>query len=72
MRVGNALTESLFDSSQQQVAGVNTADPDAYDLYLQARKASATFSFAVGVAFAAFVMLPFSIKYLQGFMSDIV
>jgi TolB-like protein/tetratricopeptide (TPR) repeat protein len=46
VRVGNALTESLFDSSQQQVAGVNTADPDAYDLYLQARKASATFSFA--------------------------
>lgn len=46
VRVGNALTESLLDSGEQQVAGVNTTDPDAYDLYLQARKASATFSFA--------------------------
>jgi len=46
IRVGNALTESLLDSGERQVAGVNTADPDAYDLYLQARKASATFSFA--------------------------
>ncbi len=45
-RVGNSLSESLLDSSERQLAGVNTADPDAYDLYLQARKASATFSFA--------------------------
>jgi len=33
---------------------------------------AATVSFALGVAFAAVVMLPFSIKYLQGFMGDIV
>lgn len=31
-----------------------------------------TISFALGVTFAALIMLPFSIKYLQGFLSDIV
>ena len=31
----------------------------------------ATVSFALGVAFAGLVMLPFSMRYLQGFMSDI-
>ena len=40
--------------------------------YLYFLLPGATFSFALGVSFAAFVMLPFSIKYLQGFMSDIV
>jgi sec-independent protein translocase protein TatC len=40
--------------------------------YLYFLLPGATLSFALGVAFAAFVMLPFSIKYLQGFMSDIV
>jgi sec-independent protein translocase protein TatC len=33
---------------------------------------AATVSFAVGVAFAAVVMLPFTIRYLQGFLGDIV
>jgi sec-independent protein translocase protein TatC len=32
----------------------------------------ATVSFALGVAFAGLVMLPFSIRYLQGFMSDLI
>ena len=46
-RVGAALSASLLGADgERQLAGVNTADPDAYDLYLQARKASATFSFA--------------------------
>jgi len=29
-------------------------------------------SFAIGVAFAAFVMLPFAVNYLKGFLSDLV
>jgi sec-independent protein translocase protein TatC len=32
----------------------------------------ASLFFASGVAFASLVMLPFSIKYLQGFLSDII
>jgi sec-independent protein translocase protein TatC len=40
--------------------------------YLVILLPGATVSFAVGVLFAAFVMLPFAIKYLQGFMSDII
>ena len=39
--------------------------------YLYIVVPGATISFAVGVAFAGLVMLPFSIRYLQGFMSDV-
>jgi len=39
--------------------------------YLYIMVPGATVSFALGVAFAGLVMLPFSIRYLQGFMSDI-
>ena len=39
--------------------------------YLYIIVPGATVSFALGVAFAGLVMLPFSIRYLQGFMSDI-
>ena len=44
-KVGYALTESLLGADEAPVAGVDTADPDAYDLYLQARKARATYSY---------------------------
>jgi TolB-like protein/Flp pilus assembly protein TadD len=44
-KVGYALTESLLGAEEAPVAGVDTADPDAYDLYLQAREAGATFSY---------------------------
>ena len=44
-RVGYALTRSLLGAEETRVAGVDTADPDAYDLYLQARKARATYSY---------------------------
>jgi TolB-like protein/tetratricopeptide (TPR) repeat protein len=45
-KVGVALSTSLLgDGSSNVFAGVNTADPDAYDLYLQARKARQTFSY---------------------------
>lgn len=40
--------------------------------YLYFLLPSATLSFALGVLFAALVMLPFAIAYLKGFMSDIV
>ncbi|MFQ6014942.1 MAG: twin-arginine translocase subunit TatC [Anaerolineae bacterium] len=40
--------------------------------YLYILVPSGTLLFAVGVAFASFIMLPFSIKYLQGFLGDIV
>lgn len=40
--------------------------------YLYYLLPAATLSFAVGVLFAALVMLPFAIAYLKGFMSDIV
>lgn len=40
--------------------------------YLYYLLPGATLSFAVGVLFAALVMLPFAIAYLKGFMSDIV
>ena len=45
-KVGFALTQSLLGPDDAQVAGVTTADPDAYDLYLQARKARLTYSYA--------------------------
>ncbi len=44
-KVGYALTQSLLGPDEAPVAGVDTADPDAYDLYLQARKARATYSY---------------------------
>jgi sec-independent protein translocase protein TatC len=40
--------------------------------YLYVLIPGATVSFALGVAFAGLVMLPFSIQYLQGFMSDLI
>ncbi len=40
--------------------------------YLYILIPGATVSFALGVAFAGLVMLPFSIQYLQGFMSDLI
>jgi len=39
--------------------------------YLYIIVPGATVSFALGVAFAGLVMLPFSIRYLQGFMPDV-
>jgi TolB-like protein/Tfp pilus assembly protein PilF len=45
-KVGSALSASLLgDAAEPQLAGVTTADPDAYDLYLQARKARAKYSY---------------------------
>ncbi len=45
-KVGNSLTASLLGEERASyVASVATADPDAYDLYLQARKAHATYSY---------------------------
>ena len=44
--VGKSLTASLLgEETDVQLAGVTTADPDAYDLYLQARKARAKYSY---------------------------
>jgi TolB-like protein/Tfp pilus assembly protein PilF len=45
-RVGNALSASLLgEESEVSLAGITTADPDAYDLYLQAREARAKYSY---------------------------
>jgi TolB-like protein/Flp pilus assembly protein TadD len=45
-KVGSALSASLLgDDAETQLAGVTTFDTDAYDLYLQARKAHAQFSY---------------------------
>ena len=45
-KVGSALSASLLgEESEVSLAGVTTADPDAYDLYLQARKARAKYSY---------------------------
>jgi len=44
-RVGFALSESLLGSAYQPRGGVGTSNADAYDLYLQARKESQTFSY---------------------------
>jgi len=45
--VGKALSMSLLGTTEPapRVAGFTTADPDAYDLYLQARKERATYSY---------------------------
>lgn len=40
--------------------------------YLRVIVPGATILFAMGVAFASFVMLPFTIKYLQNFLADII
>jgi TolB-like protein/Tfp pilus assembly protein PilF len=44
-KVGFALSESLLGASGSAVAGIQTSSPDAYDLYLQARKERATYSY---------------------------
>jgi TolB-like protein len=45
--VGGSLSASLLGiEGEQKVAGVQTTNPDAYDLYLQARKEQATYSYA--------------------------
>jgi TolB-like protein/tetratricopeptide (TPR) repeat protein len=44
--VGSALSASLLGTEGgTRLAGVTTSDPDAYDLYLQARKERATYSY---------------------------
>lgn len=45
---------------------------DAERKYLRVIVPGATGLFALGVAFATFVMLPFTIKYLQSFMADVI
>ena len=44
-KVGFALSESLLGAASSQLSGVQTTNPDAYDLYLQARRERATFSY---------------------------
>ncbi len=44
-KVGYALSSSLLGSGFESRGGVQTSNPDAYDLYLQARKERATFSY---------------------------
>ncbi|MGI9234563.1 MAG: tetratricopeptide repeat protein [Woeseiaceae bacterium] len=45
-KVGYALSRSLLgDSAGQHVAGLTTTNSDAYDLYMQARKERATYSY---------------------------
>jgi TolB-like protein/Tfp pilus assembly protein PilF len=44
-KVGFALSESLLGSGYKVRGGVRTSNPDAYDLYLQARKELQTFSY---------------------------
>ena len=44
--VGSALSASLLGTEgETRLAGITTADPDAYDLYLLARKERATYSY---------------------------
>lgn len=46
LRVGQALSASLLGTADTRLfAGAGTDDPDAYDLYLQALKQRATFSY---------------------------
>ena len=45
-KVGSELSESLLgETGTGTLAGIDTTDPDAYDLYLLARKERATFSY---------------------------
>ncbi len=46
MQVGTALSASLLGTNaESQLAGITTEDYDAYELYLQARKERATYSY---------------------------
>lgn len=46
MQVGTALSASLLGTNaEEQLAGITTDDYDAYELYLQARKERATYSY---------------------------
>ncbi len=46
VKVGNSLSASLLGSPEPaHLEGVTTTDPDAYDLYLRARKERATYSY---------------------------
>lgn len=44
-RVGYELSESLLGVGEPQLTSVKTTSPDAYDLYLQARRERATYSY---------------------------
>ncbi|MBT8080982.1 MAG: tetratricopeptide repeat protein [Gammaproteobacteria bacterium] len=45
-KVGSALSASLLgNSGDTRLAGITTSDPDAYDMYLQARKERAKYSY---------------------------
>ncbi len=44
-KVGFALTQSLLGGSDRALAGVQTSNPEAYDLYMQARRERATYSY---------------------------
>jgi TolB-like protein len=44
-RVGHELSESLLGSNGSQFDSLNTTNPDAYDLYLQARRERVTYSY---------------------------
>jgi TolB-like protein/Tfp pilus assembly protein PilF len=44
-RVGYELSESLLGAGETQLSSVKTTSPDAYDLYLQARRELATYSY---------------------------
>ncbi|MGB5447564.1 MAG: tetratricopeptide repeat protein, partial [Woeseiaceae bacterium] len=44
-RVGFELSESLLGEKGDRLAGIKTTNPDAYDLYLQARRQRVTYSY---------------------------
>jgi len=44
-RVGHELSESLLGNNDYELASVKTTNSDAYDLYLQARRERATYSY---------------------------
>lgn len=44
-KVGFALTRSLLGKPDRALAGVQTRSPEAYDLYMQARRERATYSY---------------------------
>ena len=44
-KVGAELTASLLGAANERLGGVQTNNPDAYDLYLQARKEHVTYSY---------------------------
>lgn len=44
-RVGFELSESLLGERGDRLAGIKTTNPDAYDLYLQARRQRVTYSY---------------------------